>query len=160
MDKLFTLLLELTRFIPLTLVMLYAAFQDYRTGLVSNKIWLYSFIGGALTLVETAMFYSVGLFILSLISVVASFAVAFLTFGIGGGGADAKALMTLGVCAPVFPLWSLLWPMPLPLASLLVASAVTLIYAAVKPKREISFMKRKIRFLPFLFIGLLMCVVL
>jgi Flp pilus assembly protein protease CpaA len=160
MDEMFALLLELTRFLPLSLVMLYAAFHDYRTGLVPNKIWLYAIVGGALTIIETALFYSVGLLVLSLVSIVASVAVGFLTFGLGGGGADAKALMTLGVSVPVFPLWSFLWPMPLPLAALLVASVVTLVYAVVKPKRDVPFVKRKIRFLPFLFIGLMVCVFL
>jgi Flp pilus assembly protein protease CpaA len=154
-----TWILELTRFISLLLVMGYAAYRDYRTGEVSNKLWRYALLGGFITALETTMFFSVALFLVNLSVILVCVGWGFLMFKLGGGGADSKALMVIAVSAPLFPLWSFLWPLPLPVVAMLVASVLALPALVFKRSNE-SFMKRKIRFLPFMFVGLLFCVIL
>jgi hypothetical protein len=151
--------LELLRFIPLCIVMGYAAFSDWKTGEVSNKVWWYALVGGLFTALETAVFFSVGLLIITVSYIIASIVVGFVSFGFGGGGADSKALMTIGVSAPLFPLWSMFWPFPLPFMVLLFACALALPYMVLK-KSKAPIWKRKLRFLPFMFIGLIVCVII
>jgi Flp pilus assembly protein protease CpaA len=150
--------LELIRFIPLCIVMGYAAYLDYKHGEVPNKIWLYTIIGASLTLTETLLLFSWALTAITIFSIGISLAIAFLTFGIGGGGADAKALITLGFSAPLFPLWGY-WPLPFTIFVLLAGSAMALPFILLRKSKD-SIWKRKIRFLPYLFIGLIVCVIL
>ena len=153
------LTLDLARFVPLIMVMGYAAFSDYKTGQVSNKVWWYTIIGGLLTALETAFFFSIGLLAVTLLAMAGSIILGFLIFSIGGGGADSKALMTLGVSVPLVPLWSFIWPFPLPFLAMFIASAITLPYMIAK-KSEVPIWKRKVKFLPFIFIGLIICVII
>jgi Flp pilus assembly protein protease CpaA len=151
--------IELSRFTSLCAIMGYAAFKDWRTGEVSNKIWLYAIVGGFFTVLETIMFFSVGFLILTIGIIALSISIGFLTFLLGGGGADSKALMVLGISAPFVPLWSLIWPLPLPFVTMLFASVAVLPYFFLK-KSDVPVRKRKIRFLPFMFLGLVICVIL
>jgi preflagellin peptidase FlaK len=159
MLNLLFLTLELIRFIPLAVVMGYAALKDWRFGEVPNKVWLYAIFGGIVTVLETVLFFSWGLLLLN--SIYIGFAVlqAFLLLFIGGwGGADTKALITMGVSAPIVPAWGILYPFPLPLLALVLGCAVALPYGVFK-KSDVSVLKRKVKFLPFLFIGLLIVMV-
>jgi Flp pilus assembly protein protease CpaA len=150
--------LELLRFLPLCAIMGYAAYLDYKTGEVPNKIWLYTIFGGTLTLIETLALFSWSLVIITLFSIGISGALGLSTFFIGGGGADAKALITLGFSAPLFPLWGF-WPLPFTIFVLFAGSALALPFMLLKKSKD-SVWKRKIRFLPYLFIGLIVCVIL
>ena len=154
-----TLFLELLRFIPLLTVMGYAAYSDYKTGEVSNKVWRYIIIGGLITSLETAFFFSIPLLIINLAVIAVSVVLGFLMFKLGGGGADSKAFMTIGVSAPLFPLWSFLWPFPLPIVVLFIACVLAL-PALIFRNSDVPFLKRKIRFLPFMFIGLIFSLIL
>jgi Flp pilus assembly protein protease CpaA len=154
-----TFILELIRFIPLLFVIGYAAYSDYRTGEVTNKVWLYSIVGGFITVFETVYFFSVPLLLINLIVIGVSVGLGFLMFHLGGGGADSKAFMTIGISAPLVPLWSFLWPIPLPFLVMFIACVLALPIMFAK-KSDKPLMKRGIRFLPFMFIGLLVSVIL
>ena len=158
MDTVYFYLLELARFIPICIVMGYAALADYKTGEVPNKIWLSAIPGGLLTLLETFIFFSVGLLLLTLITIGICVGVGFLLYALGGGGADSKALMFMAISAPFLPLWGL-YPLPLPLIAMLIGSVSALPFILFSKSKE-PLWKRKIRFLPFLFIGLIVCVIL
>jgi len=154
-----TLMLELVRFIPLLFVIGYAAYSDYKTGEVPNKVWLYTIIGGLLTALETAIFFSIPLLLFNLLVIGFCVGIGFLMFHLGGGGADSKAFMTIGISAPLFPLWSFLWPIPLPFVVMFIA-AILAVPALINQKSSVPIWQRKLRFLPFVFIGLIMSVIL
>lgn len=160
--------LEIIRFIPLIFVLGYAAYKDWRNiqvedgekvGVVPNKTWLYSIIGGALTLTETLIVHNSSFLYLELISVAITFGFAFLTNMLGGGGADSKAYLTLGVSAPLFPVWSNLFPLPLPIVVIAISSLIAIPFGFFMKSNK-PLLKRKIRFLPFIFIGLLVCLII
>lgn len=153
------ILIDLTRFLPLLIVMGYAAFKDYKTGEVPNKIWLYAIVGAILTLAQTALFFSIPLFFITSMVMLSSVGLGFLLFILGAGGADAKAIMTIGLSTPLLPLWSFLWPVPTPLLAMMIACIAALPFLMVRKTKE-SFWKRKIRFLPFMYIGLIVCVII
>jgi Flp pilus assembly protein protease CpaA len=159
------LLFDLVRFVPLIIVLLFASYQDltctvkaknadteFECGVVSNRLWLYAPFGLALTLVELT-FYPV-LIGLSVVSAVFAVVVAVLLFRFGGwGGGDAKAFMTVAVSAPLVPVWGLMFPLPLPFIVLFVSCGLAVAYGLLK-KSSVPFRKRTVRFLPFMFIGL------
>lgn len=149
--------LELLRFLPLIAVMGYAAYKDYRTGEVSNGLWRYIIYGFALTVVEVAVTHNLSLLLFDISIMVVCVVFGFASFWLGSGGADAKAIMVLGFSAPVVPVWSWLYPLPLPFIVLLLASAMSLPFFIKKTNTPM--MKRKIKFLPFMFIGLLVSVI-
>lgn len=155
-----TLLLELMRFVPLIAVMAYAAILDYKTGEVPNKIWRYTIIGGAITALETIIYFSLPLLLLNLIVIAISVALGFLMFKLGGGGADSKAFMMIAISAPLFPYWSFLWPIPLPFVVLFVACIFALPPLILRKESKDTFWQRKIKFIPYMFIGLIFCVIL
>ena len=157
--NIFTWALELTRFIPLISVMGYAAWKDYKTGSVPNKIWLYSIFGGILTVIQLIYLFSLPFLAINLVFMLGAVGFAFLIFIVGSGGADSKALITLGVSAPLVPIWSILWPMPLPFLTFFIGSVLCLPLLLTKKSSE-PFWKRSIRFLPFMFIGLIISVIL
>lgn len=152
-------ILESVRFTLVCLVMGYAAFSDYKTGEVSNKLWLSGAIGFSLSLLELLIYSNTALQIYLISIMIISIAFGFATFLIGGGGADAKAIMFLGVSAPLVPFWSIFYPLPLSLLALLFASALALPFMIFK-KSNIPIWKRKLRFLPFMFVGTLVWVIL
>ena len=165
------LVLEVARFIPLMLILAVAAYQDltktvtavdentgetFTCGSVSNKLWRYAPFGLALTVLE--LFYLSPLILLSVVSIVVSVIVACIFFVFHGwGGADAKAFMLIGVSAPLMPLWGSLFPLPLPFVVLFVSCACAVAYGLLK-RSSVPFMRRKVRFLPFMFVGLLVSI--
>jgi Flp pilus assembly protein protease CpaA len=165
------LLLDLIRFVPLILILLFASYQDltrtvkakfgvaeFECGTVSNRLWFYAPFGLMLTLVELA-FYPV-LIGLSLVSIVFGVAAAVLLFRFGGwGGGDAKAFMTVAVSAPLVPVWSVLFPLPLPFFVLFLSCGLAVVYGLMK-KSRVPFRQRTVRFLPFMFIGLVITLLL
>jgi len=168
------LILELIRFIPLLAVIGYAAYYDLtkvtfetdqksgesiKVGNIPNKLWRYAIIGGSLTALETLLFFSIPLLVINVIFICASIGFGFFTYLLGGGGADSKAFMTIGVSAPLVPLWSFLWPVPTAFLAFMIGSVIALPFLILR-KTKISFWKRPIRFLPFIFIGLLISVIL
>jgi archaeal preflagellin peptidase FlaK len=157
--------LDLLRFIPLILIMAYAAHSDWKTKEVPNKIWLYMPIGLTLTLIETIFFLNTATIFIEAISIAISCGLAYFLFAIGAwGGADAKALMTIAVSAPIYPVWGLLYKAPLffsilPLIVFYVMSVSVVIYT-ITTKTNIPLKLRKEKFLPFMLIGLIVAVIL
>ncbi len=152
--------IELVRYLGLVAILGAAAWQDYKTGQVSNKFWLFAFIGVPLLLIENFMYPNFALVIFELISVAIAVFLATLFYSLRGwGGADTKAFATIALCAPLFPAWGIFYPLPLPLAVLFVSCLLSVVYAIVKPTNE-SWRTRKVRFLPFMFAGLLFALLL
>lgn len=141
------LLLQTIRFIPLLILFAYAAYMDHKQGWVSNKVWLYTPIGFTLLLIELYFTPHVALYSLA----VAGFCVAF-GFGLfylgGLGGADCKALMMLGLCYPLTPNMLALPLFALVLGALLVGAKFII-------QKGKGGLKGKVRFLPYLFAGLI-----
>ena len=155
--------LDIARIIPLIIVMSYAAFSDWKTKEVPNKVWLYAIIGSALTITETIFFLNTHQIITALSSI--SFAIIFslVTFYIGGwGGADAKAIITIGLSLPLFPSWSPLRNAPLPFSLfpfivIFIGSVLTVAYT-FHSKTNVPMKQRKIKFIPFILAALIICV--
>lgn len=156
---------DIIRYVPLIAVIGYAALCDWRTKEVPNKVWLYAFIGLSFTTIETIFYLNSNLLILELLSASTAFIIAYLFFITHNwGGADAKALMTIGVSAPLFPAWAILANLPFPLnmfpfMTLFITSIIALTYLLVAKSNE-PLKKRKLKFLPFMFIGLIIAVLL
>ena len=157
--------IELIRFIPLCVIMGYAALSDWRTKEVTNKLWLYAIPGLFLTIIETMFFLDGALLVPELLSIAITVVVSYLFFALNQwGGADAKAFMTIGVSAPLFPAWGILHNFPLPLnmfpfITLFIASALTLIYTMLT-KSSTPLKQRKVKLMPFMFTGLIIAVIL
>jgi Flp pilus assembly protein protease CpaA len=140
------LLLDIARFAPLIAIMGYAAYQDHKTGEVPNKVWLYAIPGALLTTIETLL--EPQLVFATLLSIAVTITIALVMFYVGGsGGADTKAYLTLAVSAPL----TLPYLAPilfLPLVTIIIAGITAGIYGVVKGKKEV-------RYIPFIFIGLI-----
>ena len=77
----------------------------------------------------------------------------------GWGGAVGKAFMVIAASAPLFPHWGILYIMPfpfgmLPFTVLFVSCASAVGYALLKPS-NVPLKERKVRFLPFMLVGLI-----
>jgi Flp pilus assembly protein protease CpaA len=140
-------IIDIIRIIPLAIIFAYAAIQDYKTGEVTNKIWLYTLIGAPITLAEYILL-APNMLPLVIISAVTCIAIALALFRIrnGWGGADAKALITIALCYPLGPAY-LAWLPLYPMLIFGVSSAIAVIAMILRKKQQI-------RFLPYVFIGL------
>lgn len=159
-------LFDLIRIVPLLIIFAIAAYQDltrtvrvkdgqetFVCGTVTNKLWLYTPFGLIVTVIQLSIVTP--LIPLSIASIILSWTVATLFFMFNGwGGADAKAFMMLSVSMPVMPIWSSLFPVPLPFTVLFVSCACAVVYGLLK-KSTVPFKERKVRFLPFMFAGLI-----
>jgi hypothetical protein len=147
------------RLLLLFCVMGYAAYSDYRIGEVSNRVWLYAPVGLSLTLVDLVLFepflfwYGVTCMVfVSTFSLVAFYFVQMLKdkkilFGGNFEGADSKALITLALS---FPLGGFLWFYPL--TAFMAAGVLVGLMWLFKRKGNV-------RFLPYLFVGMLLAFV-
>ena len=153
--------IDLARYIPLIAVVSYAAYSDYKTKHASNKIWLYAIYGLTITIIESALYLNYIAIELEVGTVLAAFAIAYGLFELKAwGGADAKALMTIAVSAPLFPSWFILPHAPIfPIGVFYIACVATLVYS-IAHKSSVPLRQRKIQFLPFILIGLIVCVLL
>ena len=153
--------IDLVRIIPLASIIGYAAYKDIKYGEVSNKIWLYAPIGFVLTFLTC--FIAPILFVPTLLSLVCTTATAFLVYYLGGwGGADAKAIITIGLSLPLFPSWSPLRNAPLPFSLfpfivIFIGSVLTVAYT-FHSKTNVPMKQRKIKFIPFILAALIICV--
>lgn len=160
------LILEVARFAPLLILLAVAAYQDltktvtvedgkggvFKCGEVSNKLWLYTPIGLALTVLQ--LYFFAPLTVLSVLSVGMSCLAAIVLFVFRGwGGADAKAFMMIAVSMPLMPFWSGLFPVPLPFTVLFVSCLGAVVYGLLQ-RSTVPFARRRVRFLPFIFAGL------
>jgi len=158
------LALELAQFIPLIIIIGYASYKDIKTKHVPNKTWLYAIYGVTLTILSS----------LTLSNTQIQYETASITFAIGiayllflvkaWGGADAKALMTIGLSAPLFPTWTFFNKAPtllsfFPIGVFYIACLSTIIYTIINKTKE-PLKQRKIQFMPFLLIGLIICVII
>ena len=156
---------QLIRLIPLLIVFAYAAYADYKTGEVANRIWLYAPVAAGLTLLEVYMYAaSLAPLVLSIMVVVSAFSLGlffvcdFIQTNIRKsdkvifGGADSKALILLAVAMPLSPGFCLyvgLFP--------LVAFVLGGLLGGFKLLRG-GFGVR-VRFLPYFFVGVLLALV-
>lgn len=151
-------LFQIIKVIPLLLLFAYAAYSDYKTGEVSNKVWLWTPGGFALTLIELYMYtptLAVFTFVSMGVLVAISLGLFFFSKGLVGA-ADSKALVMLSLClpfSPVFCLYAGLFPL---LAFVLAAFLVALKFFASRGRGGL---RGKVRFLPYLFIGLLLALI-
>lgn len=156
---------DLIRFIPLLLVIGYAAKSDFKCGSVRNRIWLYFPMGLALSVIYTVCFFSWGLLLMELFSFGFAATMGLLLMVLHGwGGADMKAFIVIGASTPLFPIWGMLYPLPfpfgmLPFLVLFVSCAASVAYAIIKKNGE-PFKERKVRFLPFMLAGLIVAFIL
>lgn len=146
-------IIDIIRLVPLVAIFLYAAWIDYRTGEVSNKVWLYAFIGGPIAMAEYVLLAPNMLPLVALSSIVC-IVIALVLFRMrnGWGGADAKALITVALCYPLGPAY-LAWLPLYPMLIFGVSSAIAVIVMLVRKKNQI-------RFLPYVFVGLSIMAVL
>ena len=156
---------DVARFIPLLVVMAYASKSDLKTGYVRNRFWLYFFVGASLTLVATLLDFNVGLVVMEALSFGFAAFFGLLLYVLNGwGGADAKAFIVIGASMPLFPRWGLLYALPFPFGTLpflvlFTSCALAVAYAVVKPS-DVPMKQRKVRFLPFMFVGLVVAFIL
>ena len=158
------LALDLIRFIPLCLVMAYAAKSDWQTTNVPNKIWLYTIIGGFLTLIST-MYLTQPSFINIILSATFTIIIAKTLFFFNAwGGADTKALIALAFSAPLFPSWSILNSQSFPFSSFpfmaLLLSSILILIHTLTTKTTVPLKQRKVKFLPYLFISIMILAII
>lgn len=156
------LAIDLARFIPLILIISYAAYSDYKTKMVPNKIWNYAIYGALLTTFESFYFLNTTTILYEIISIAVTIGIAYALFALKAwGGADTKALMTIAVSAPMFPSWTIFSKIPslnfFPIGVFYLACIAALVYV-VTNKTKTPLKQRKIQFLPFLLVGLIGCV--
>ena len=98
------MLLWLIRLTGLLIVLVYASLSDYKTGIVANKIWLYTPVGFALLLLD--LYFNPHVAVYALVVAGTAALVGFtLFFAAQGkfGGADSKALICIGLSLPLSP---------------------------------------------------------
>ncbi len=153
-------ILETIRFLTVIIILAYASYCDIKTGQVPNKTWIYTPIGLAMTTLSLLV-YPI-LTALTLVSITMATALSLLLFYFGAwGGADAKALILIAVCTPLYPLWHTLTYTPfllLPLTTLLIASPIAIIAATIRKPKDL--LHAKIRFLPFTLTGYIITILI
>ena len=142
--------LDVIRLIPLTIIFLYAGWQDHKTGEVKNKTWLYTLIGCPIMLIQTITL-APNMLPIIILSAIVCIIIAYMLFKInfkignltlkGWGGADTKALIMLAACYPIAPAY-LAW---IPLFPTLIFGVAALIGSAIMLIKN----KTEIRFLPY-----------
>jgi preflagellin peptidase FlaK len=157
--------LDIAKFVPLCVLMAYAALSDWKTKEVPNKLWLYVILGITLTIMDTVFFLNTHQIITQISSIIFALVFALTTFYIGGwGGADAKALITIGLSIPLFPSWSPLRNLPPPFSMfpfiVIFSGSILAVAYALLSKSDAPIKKRKIKFIPFMFIALIICVII
>lgn len=142
-------ILELIRFIPIIIILIYAALSDHKTSHVQNQAWKYAPAGLILTIL-TIIFYP-NLLTTTLISIALTTLLSLLLFYLRmWGGADAKALILIALSTPLTPLWHT--PITyLPLVTLAIAGLIAIAYTIIKHPK--NFLKAKVRYIPFLLTG-------
>ena len=148
--------LDLARIIPLAVVVGYAAYKDIKYGEVSNKVWLYTPIGFALTLLSC--FLNPQTFVLSLISIGATTLIAFTIFYLNGwGGADAKAFLMIGASLPITPFLQLNLVFMYPLNVIWVCAVTSFIVNFIRKRGKIS-KQDNTRFLPYVLLAMVLAI--
>jgi preflagellin peptidase FlaK len=131
-------LFELIRFAPIIIVLIIAAYQDLKTGEVSNKLWLYAPIGLALTIIQFLTAPNITIFVWMTLGI----ALSLILFYAGGfGGADTKALIVIALSTPATPN-----NIPIVLTVLSIAAIAALPQTIIK--KQVT-----LRYLPYLLIG-------
>jgi Flp pilus assembly protein protease CpaA len=131
-------LFELIRFTPIIVVLIIAAYQDLKTGEVSNKTWLYAPIGLALTIIQFLTAPNITIFVWMTLGI----ALSLILFYAGGfGGADTKALIVIALSTPATPN-----NIPIVLTVLSIAAIAALPQTIIK--KQVT-----LRYLPYLLIG-------
>jgi len=86
--------------------LLVASYQDYKTREIEDYVWIVlGLIGGILTGIELFLLENVSLVIVVIVSFFIASGLGLILYRFGlVGGADAKALMALGIVLPYYPL--------------------------------------------------------
>lgn len=156
---------QLVRIIPLIIILAYAAYSDYKSCQVSNKLWLYAPVGLALMIAEVYSFtptlFSLNLAIAGGVSLAAFAAWWFfdlmeakkkLPFTLFGA-ADSKALILLSLCMPLSPVFAVYVGI-FPLAAFLLGGIAAGLKFIFSRRRN-----QQVRFLPYLLIGTMLALV-
>jgi Flp pilus assembly protein protease CpaA len=145
-------LLELIRTVLLVIYFGYASYQDLKTKQVSNRIWLIAILTGTPMLIFDLATQDPYMLILYVVVVVMMFLVSCVLFYLAKfGGADAKALITLGLTMPY------LMPVYVFANSMMVFLIYGLVLLLWKRKNAL---KIEVQLLPFIFVGLLISLAL
>jgi Flp pilus assembly protein protease CpaA len=140
------LVFDLAKFVPLVAVLTLAAIQDYKTGEVQNRLWLYAPIGLTLSIIE--MILCPGLAVAMGIAAAVTAAISLTLFYVGAwGGADTKAVLTIAASTPLTPL-ATIYPTVTVITTLTIASLLAVPVIVIKRKKSI-------RYMPYLLIGVL-----
>ncbi len=123
--------------LPLLFLLGCAAYQDFRFGEVSNKLWVYTPVGLVLFLLAYTSWNS-----LVWMLVFALFSCGL--FYVGFGGADSKALLMVSLCYPLnfFPI--------IVFAGACVLSVLKFIVTGSKDG-----LRKQVRFVPYMFVSML-----
>ncbi len=152
---------DLIRFIPVTIILTIAAYQDYTVtkttkekdgttytiGYAKNWLWLYMPIGLALTITEFLFVPEYALLAAESAAITAAAAIILYLVG-GWGAADTKALLLIAASTPLTPLVSQLVSLQ-PIFTLVFAGVLGMLVMAATGKQ-------KIRFLPLILTGYLL----
>lgn len=96
--------LDIVRIIVISAGMVYASYRDWVSREVEDIVWIVcGIVGGALTIIDLLMWWSINLFILYAFSIIlaSGLAFAFYYFGLYGG-ADAKAIVVISISLPLY----------------------------------------------------------
>lgn len=141
------MLLWLLRLIGLLIVLVYASLSDYKTGIVTNKIWLYTPVGFALLLLDLYLHPHVAVYALAVAGTAAI--VGFILFFAAQGkigGADSKALICIGLSLPLSPHMLIVPVFGFVVAALLVG----VVYILQRGKKQTA------RLIPYLTVGVIL----
>lgn len=159
------ILTNLMRILIVFAVLGYASYKDIRNRRVENDAWL---LLGAIGVILLGIDSKESL-AASLVWCIPSFAIAFifgeLLFCAGSGGADSKAIWSIGLITPFYPVimgtlpffanpLSNIFIVPVLLYSFLATGIYMCILRITKMKR-----RKSIPFIPFLFMGFIIAVV-
>lgn len=160
---------QLIRLVPLLAVFAYAAYRDYKTGEVPNKIWFYAPLGAALTLLEVYVFTPslIWILILPIMAVLSVFSLGLFFIcdhiqqlrkseAVIFGGADSKALIVLALSMPLSPVFCFYVGL-FPLVAFVLGAFLCGIHLLIKQKS--LGLNSNVRFLPYLFLGILLALI-
>jgi len=100
------ILIDISRLIVGSLVLIYASYTDIKTRKASNNLWIIMGSFGVILLIIQYLIIGINnIFYIIFIPIMIGFMYILFQFRLIFGGADAKAIMALAILAPLGPLW-------------------------------------------------------
>ena len=149
--------LDAIRFLTGTIILFYASYTDIKTRRASNYLWFIMSITGAVILLIQYLTIGFGQYIMYLIFIPIMIGMMYLFFQLRliFGGADAKALMSIAILAPLQPEileFPLLKGSPMPFSWSIFSNSVLIFLVIPISLLILNLIRRNIEF-PYLFIG-------